>query len=100
MLVKLDHGTPRFGVKIPKIFELPPTRLLFQQVEPLNPKLKGRDLFFLSPVFFSLGEPKISMEFRANLQISFTSFHTYIISNIISYICFIVKKIHGIFFSV
>ena len=24
MLVKLDHETPRFGVKIPKIFELPP----------------------------------------------------------------------------
>ena len=43
MLVKFDHGTPRFGVKIPKIFELPPTRLLFQQVEPFNPKLKGHD---------------------------------------------------------
>ena len=29
MNVKLDHETPRFGVKIPKIFELPPARVSY-----------------------------------------------------------------------
>ena len=28
--VKLDHETPRFGVKIPKIFELPPPRITWE----------------------------------------------------------------------
>ena len=31
MLVKLDHETPRIGVKIPKIFELPPPSWILKQ---------------------------------------------------------------------